>query len=124
MEQKPNPTQTEEKPEIEMQYFKLEEKEKWGKYVGDEKYIVIEDEEEGTALVTRRFTDEDWDEMDEYMDKHPMFFNNLSEEDLETNEYLQALQAIVHNEDAETLMERFYVRFEILFLGRLRRIST
>lgn len=100
-------------PEVEnLMYFDPNEKEKYAKYLEDENFIVIEDDEGGPTIVTRKFTDEDWEEAEDYFNKHPLFFNDLTEDDLETNEYLQGLQAIKYDQDAETILERRYVKIK------------
>jgi len=92
-------------------YFAPEDTEKWHPYRDSPNYITYLDDEEGVIKVTKKFSEDDWKEMDTFMDSHPIFNNDLSGADLETNEYLQALQAIKYDESAEVTMEKLYVPF-------------
>lgn len=95
----------------EMMYFDPKDRHKYEKYITDENFIVIEDDEGGPTIVTKKYNDEDWDKVEEYFDSHPLFFNDVSADDLDTNEYLQALQAMQYDEEAEVLLEKFYVKY-------------
>lgn len=94
-------------------YFAPEDRYKYERYLTDDNFIVIEDDEGGPTIVTKRYNDEDWDKVEEYFDSHPLFFNDVNGDDLETNEYLQALQAMQHDLQAEELLEKFYVKREV-----------
>lgn len=101
---------TENLPEVkELMYFDPKDRHKYERYFDDENFIVIEDEEGGPTIVTKKFDDKDWDDVEEYFDTHPLFFNDLTEDDLENNEYLQALQAIKYDRSAEEILEKLYV---------------
>jgi hypothetical protein len=84
--------QTEPLKKIEnMMYFDPADTHKWHPYRDSPDYVTYVDEEEGVVKVTKKFDDNDWDELENFMDRHPIFNNVYSEKDLETNEYLQAL---------------------------------
>lgn len=109
MEKSTNPL-----PEIEnMMYFDPADTEKWHPYRDSPDYVTYHDEEEKVIKVTKKFTEKDWEEMDSFFDSHPMFNNDLSMDDLKSNEYLQALQAIKYDEDASAIMEKLYVKLLI-----------
>jgi hypothetical protein len=102
--------QTEPLKNIEnIMFFDPKDTHKWHPYRDSDDYVSYLDEEEGVIKVTKKFNDEDWDEMDNFFDSHPLFNNDLGAEDLETNEYLQALQAIKYDQNAEEIMEKLYV---------------
>jgi hypothetical protein len=83
---------TEPLPKIEnMMYFDPAETSKWHPYRDSPDYVTYHDEEEKVIKVTKKFTEEDWEEMDRFLDTHPMFNNEYGADDLENNEYLQAL---------------------------------
>lgn len=80
-----------------MMYFLPEDTEKWHPYRDSDDYVTYHDEEEKVIKVSKKFDDKDWEEMDSFFDKHPLFNNDYSAEDLESNEYLQALQTIKYD---------------------------
>lgn len=69
-------------------FFSPEETEKWHPYRDSKDYVCYHDDEEGVIKVTKKFNEEDWAEMDELFDKHPIFNHNLTGDDIENNEYL------------------------------------
>lgn len=75
------------------------------KYKDDDKYIIIQDDDE--LIVAEKFTDDDWAKVEDMIDTHPLFAKDMS--DIENNELLQALQAIKYDETAETILENLYV---------------
>lgn len=94
-----------------MMYFDPADTHKWHPYRDSEDYVTYHDEEEGVIKVTNKFKEEDWDKMDDFLNTHPLFNNEYTEADLETNEYLQALHAMKNDITAEENMNRFYVSF-------------
>jgi hypothetical protein len=92
-----------------MMYFDPADTEKWHPYRDSEDYVTYHDDEEGVIKVTKKFNEQDWEEMDNFFDSHPMFNNDLSADDLENNQYLQALQALKYDQTAEETMEKLYV---------------
>jgi tetratricopeptide (TPR) repeat protein len=91
-----------------MMYFDPLETEKWYPYRDSDDYVTYIDEEEGVVKVTKKFKEEDWNKMDDFLNTHPLFNNEYTEADLETNEYLQALHAMKQDINAEQTMEKFY----------------
>ena len=91
-----------------LQYFDPSDPSRYAQYVDDPDYNVIEDDEGGPTIVAKKYTDEEWDKLFDYMDNHPLFKNDLDWGDVDSNEYLQALQSIKYDEDAEITMERLY----------------
>lgn len=77
------------------------------KYKDDDKYIIIQDDDE--LIIAEKFTDDDWTKVEEMIDTHPLFAKDMA--DIENNELLQALQAIKYDESAETILENLYVCF-------------
>lgn len=75
------------------------------KYKDDDSVLLVEDEE--GLIVTKKFTEEDWDKVNDMIDNHPLFSKNAS--NVEDNELLQALQAIKYDETAENILEQLYV---------------
>lgn len=111
-------------PEVEeLMYFDPDQKYKYERYLKDPNFIVIEDDEGGPTIVTKKYTDEDWDRVEDYFDNHPLFINDLTADDLENNEYLQALQAMKYDQEAEVLFEKFYVNFFVYFLRKKEILS-
>lgn len=80
-------------------------KETLAKYKDDDRYICLQDED-GDVGVVEKFTDEDWNRVENMIDTHPLFSKDFK--DLENNELLQALQALKYDEDAETILENLY----------------
>lgn len=83
---------------------KLDTKAILEKYKDDASVILVEDEE--GVIVTKKFTDEDWQKVDEMIDNHPLFSKKAG--NIEENELLQALQAIKYDESAEKILEQLY----------------
>ena len=96
--------------EEQQQPNKEEVEKKLEEYRKDENMIVIEaDDEDDVPIVVEKFTEEDWEKLDDYIDSHPLFMNDIKPEDAENNEYISALQSIKYDESAEKIMNNLYV---------------
>ena len=71
--------------------------------------------------VTKKFEEEDWQKLDDFMNEHPLFNNQYTEKDFEKNEYLQALASIKYDASAEEIMTKLYVRFSSLLVDSRER---
>ena len=80
-------------------------KEKLLKYKDDDRYIIVQDEDD--VIVSEKFTEDDWSKVEQMIDTHPLFSKELG--NVENNELLQALQSIKYDESAETILENLYV---------------
>lgn len=63
--------------------------------------------------VTKKFQEEDWQKLDDFMNEHPLFNNKYTEEDFEKNEYLQGLAAMKYDATSEEIMMKLYVSIQI-----------
>jgi len=82
-------------------------KEKLAKYKDDEDYICYEDEEEAEVYVAKKFSDDDWKNVEKMIDEHPLFCKEFK--DVESNDLLLALQTLKYDESAEKILENLYV---------------
>ena len=60
--------------------------------------------------MTKKYQEEDWKKLDDFMNEHPLFNNQYKEEDFQKNEYLQALASIKYDASSEEIMTKLYVR--------------
>lgn len=86
-------------------------KKKLEEYKNDKDYIVVDADEEDPAFVVKKFTDQDWDQLEDYLDEHPLFMKEFDIDKIDQNPLLSALQAIKYDEGAEQILEKLYVTF-------------
>ena len=90
-------------------------------YKNDKDYICVDAEGDETAIVCKKFSEQDWDNLNNYIDQHPLFMKEFTIDDLENNEYVKALQTLKYDASAEQNLEKLYVIFPFFTLLERRQ---
>ena len=90
-------------------------------YKNDKDYICVDAEGDEPAIVCKKFSDQDWDNLNNYIDQHPLFMKEFTIDDLENNEYVKALQTLKYDASAEQNLEKLYVIFPFFTLLERRQ---
>lgn len=80
------------------------------KFKDDKDYICVDAEGGEPAIVCKKFSDKDWDNLNSYIDTHPLFMKEFTLDDLDNNEYVKALQTLKYDASAEDTLEKLYVK--------------